>query len=72
MRRALRKYIGFGLSSPARWGFTLCAGVRNHRSVTLCAAMQTPATLILVSHSPPCDRKGLLDSVYWHDMKVSS
>ncbi|GAX83744.1 hypothetical protein CEUSTIGMA_g11169.t1 [Chlamydomonas eustigma] len=31
--------------------------------------MRTPATFILISHSPPHDRINLLSSVYWHSIQ---
>ena len=32
--------------------------------------LKTPATFVLVSHSPPPDRLELLQVVYWHDIQV--
>lgn len=53
----------------------LCGGVDGYAQAERAIRhtyelMRTPATLIYVSHSPPVDRIDLINTCYWHEVKV--
>ncbi|KAF5837083.1 S-adenosyl-L-methionine-dependent methyltransferase [Dunaliella salina] len=84
--RIMQADIGDGLDLPTREvGFDLvvdkgtmdCILSKSggypravHAMQAIYSHMKTPATLVLVSHSPPQDRMDLFHSLYWHEIKV--